>query len=80
MKGTNYIIAVIVIACLIFWRKSIVKKRKKTQKSIDTSSKAKNNFKKEELHKMSEAKSSLSLIHISEPTRLIIRSRMPSSA
>ncbi|WP_277217937.1 hypothetical protein [Peptoniphilus vaginalis] len=58
MKGTNYIIAVIVIACLIFWRKSIVKKRKKTQKSIDTSSKAKNNFKKEELHKMSEAKSS----------------------
>lgn len=58
MKGTNYIIAVIVIACLIFWRKSIVKKRKKTQKSIDTSSKAKNNFKKEELHKMNEAKSS----------------------
>lgn len=58
MKGTYYIIAVIVIACLIFWRKSIVKKRQKAQKSIDTSSKAKSNFKKEELHKMSEANSS----------------------
>ena len=58
MKGIHYIIAVIVIVCLIFWRKSIVNKRGKGQKSIDSSSKAKNNSKKEDLHKMSEAKSS----------------------
>ena len=58
MKGIHYIIAVIVIVCLIFWRKSIVTKRGKGQKSIDSSSKAKNNSKKEDLHKMSEAKSS----------------------
>ena len=58
MKGIHYIIAVIVIVCLIFWRKSIVNKRGKGQKSIDSPSKAKNNSKKEDLHKMSEAKSS----------------------
>ena len=58
MKGIHYIIAVIVIVCLIFWRKSIVNKRGKGQKSIDSSSKAKNNSKKEDLHKISEAKSS----------------------
>ena len=58
MKGIHYIIAVIVIVCLIFWRKSIVTKRGKGQKSIDSSSKAKNNSKKEDLHKMSEAQSS----------------------
>lgn len=58
MKGIHYIIAVIVIVCLIFWRKSIVTKRGKGQKSIDSSSKAKNNSKKEDLHKISEAKSS----------------------
>ncbi|MDU5323816.1 MAG: hypothetical protein E6149_04005 [Peptoniphilus harei] len=58
MKGIHYIIAVIVIVCLIFWRKSIVNKRVKGQKSIDSSSKAKNNSKKEDLHKISEAKSS----------------------
>ena len=58
MKGIHYIIAVIVIVCLIFWRKSIVNKRGKGQKSIDSSSKAKNNSKKEDLHKMSEAQSS----------------------
>lgn len=58
MKGTHYIIAVIVIVCLIFWRKSIVNKRGKGQKSIDSSSKAKNNSKKEDIHKMSEVKSS----------------------
>lgn len=58
MKGIHYIIAVIVIVCLIFWRKSIVNKRGKGQKSIDSSSKAKNNSKKENLHKMSETKSS----------------------
>ena len=58
MKGIHYIIAVIVIVCLIFWRKSIVNKRGKGQKSIDSSSKAKNNSKKEDLHKISETKSS----------------------
>jgi len=58
MKGIHYIIAVIVIVCLIFWRKSIVNKRDKGQKSIDSPSKAKNNSKKEDLHKMSEAQSS----------------------
>ena len=58
MKGIHYIIAIIVIVCLIFWRKSIVNKRDKGQKSIDSPSKAKNNSKKEDLHKMSEAQSS----------------------
>ena len=58
MKGTSYIFAVIVIVCLIFWRKFIVDKRGKGQKSIDSSSKAKNYSKKEDLHKMSEIKSS----------------------
>lgn len=57
MKDKIYIIAVIVIVCLIFWRKSIVNKRGKGQKSIDTSSKAKNYSKKENLHKVSETKS-----------------------
>ena len=57
MKDEIYIIAVIVIVCLIFWRKSIVNKRGKGQKSIDTSSKTKNYSKKENLHKMSETKS-----------------------
>lgn len=56
MKDKIYIIAVVVIVCLIFWRKSIVNKRGKGQKSIDTSSKAKNYSKKENLHKMSETR------------------------
>ena len=56
MKDKIYIIAVVVIVCLIFWRKSIVNKRGKGQKSIDTSSKAKNYSKKEDLHKMSETR------------------------
>lgn len=56
MKGTSYIFAVIVIVCLIFWRKSIVNKRGKGQKSIDSSSKAKNYSKKEDLHTMSETR------------------------
>lgn len=56
MKDKVYIIAVVVIVCLIFWRKSIVNKRGKDQKSIDTSSKAKNYSKKEDLHKMSETR------------------------
>ena len=56
MKDKIYIIAVIVIVCLILWRKSIVNKRGKGQKSIDTSSKAKNYSKKEDLHKMSETR------------------------
>ncbi len=57
MKDKIYIVAVVVIVCLIFWRKSIVNKRGKGQKSIDTSSKTKNYSKKENLHKMSETKS-----------------------
>ena len=54
MKGTSYIFAVIVIVCLIFWRKSHVNKN--GNKPIERPSKS-NNSKKEDLHKMSETKS-----------------------